>query len=185
MTFKEKIAQLKKHHAKLPMPKEYIQLLNRYTEEIYKWMPHINNMIYYHESDAADEMKGKATAASMRLLHDMKFYLENICEIRTYMLLTSSMLIMIGFNYPTEKALHKFEKLLDIYEEAMLDNMVILQKYKYAINNHKRLCINKCKVPISMDDVEKLDCWPYNEAMTGFAEHGAKMLDLVEQRPKK
>ena len=182
MTRKEKVNQLFKYQAKMPMPKEYISMLGEYTKMIYKWIPYINKMYFYITKDGDGEIKGNVTPRCFKLMYDLKPYVENICEIRMYMIGLSSMIMLVGFNYPSNVALNKFKKLLDILEGAMLDNFVIISRYKKAINNHTKLNLKNCKTPITMEELIKSDDWVDTDVFRGFTEHGIKLMDLNFQK---
>lgn len=178
MTRKEKIESLLKFQAKMPMPKEYIALLGKCTKMVYKWIPHINNAITYFKNDGNDEIKGRVTANSFKLLSELEKYIENICEIRMCMISSASMIMLIGFHHPSESSLNKFQKLLEALENAMLDNFVIIERYKKAINNHRKLNLKNCKTPMTMDEIQEQDYWPGCDITRGFIEHGIKVMDL-------
>lgn len=178
MTRKEKVKQLLFYHSKLPMPKEYIALLNMYTKKIYQWLPHINNATYYIKLEGNGEIKGRVTARSMELLEKVKPYIENVNEVRTYMLMLSSVVIFVGGNYPSDKALVKLTRLLEKLEGIMIDNFVIINRYKKAINNHTKLNLKSCKEPEGIEKLEDSDDWPSYDIMRSFIEHGLKMMDL-------
>lgn len=182
MTRKEKVNQLLKYQAKMPMPKEYISILGEYTKMVYKWIPYINKMYYYLNKDGNGEIKGNVTARCFKLINELRPYVENICEIRMYLIGLSSMIMLVGFHYPSKVALNKFKKLLDVLEGSMIDNFVIISRYKKAINNHTKLNIKDCKTPITVDEIRKSEDWIDVDILRGFMEHGIKIMDLNFQK---
>lgn len=179
MTVKKKLMQLMKRQERLPLQKDYKALLQKYTKLVYTWINPINDIIYFQKNG---DPNGKMTAAGMKKLHEMNTYLTDICEVREYIVATTSMLVFIGFNYPVDTALKQFKELYDVYEGALLDNMVILQGYKKAIINHRAFSIKKYKKPITMREVEKLNCWPWKPTMFSFFHHGCKVLEIHLER---
>ena len=182
MTRKEKIQELLATQAKMPMPKEYIAILGKCTKIIYRWIPHINKLYFYIKNDGDGEIKGNVTARSLELLTELRTYVENVCEIRMYLISLSSMIMLLGFHWPSKQSLDKFTKTLEVLEDTMINNFVIIERYKKAINNHRKLNIKDCKTPMTMDELQDQDYWPGRDITRGFIEHGIRVMDLNFQK---
>lgn len=178
---KKRLQEVHAHHNRMPIPNEYKALLARYTEITYKWIDPINHMLIWHSQYQKDTPK--ITARGMMLLSKFHDRVGCCCEIRAYLFALTSMLLMFGFNYPSKVALTKLENLLDTLDNAMLDHMVILERIKKAIISRRKLNLDGCKQPITMEEVENSKDWIREQLFVAFSTHGGKMLNLQYTTP--
>ena len=167
-------------HKFLPLCPEYKKIFFDYARLFFKWMDHINRALFDHK-----ELSQSAhTAASIKKCAELEDILKETCWLRDTILVVLSMLMFIGLNTPTKSTLDRLTELHDIIDNNLLSYMVIAQRYRNAIRNHKRLSLKGTTKPLSVEEIRKLDCWPIDSLMDACFYNGSKILNLQSFTPR-
>ena len=166
----------------MPVPKEYHEVINKYIRVIFKWAKALNHQIPYTHDAAYDR---KFTKAAYDLLNQHNFHIKQACCIRDSAVSVFSSVTLVGMHYPTKDAVKKYSNLIDLIDDAILNHLVIAERYRTAIKMKRR---PKTVPQICAPTIEEIihnENWPYQDINVAFHEHGMMLLGIYEgNQPK-
>ena len=167
-------------HKALPLCPEYKAIFFDYAKLFFKWMDHINHALFEYQ-----ELSQSAhTAASIKKCAELEDVLRDTCWLRDTILVVLSMIMFIGLNNPSKSTLACLRELHDVIDDNLLNYMVVAQKYRDAIKNHKRLSLKGVTKPLSVDEIRNMECWPIGSLLDSCFANGSKILDLQSFNPR-
>ena len=172
---------LYERYKNMPLSPSYKKMFFEYAKLFLKWMNHINHVLDMHH----ELTQSVTTAAGIRKCEEMKDYIDEVCYLRDTILVTLSMITLIGYHIPATETLEKFQKLYTLIDDNILNHLVIIQRYIAAIKDKKRMSFKGITKPITADDIQDMDCWPTDVLLDACFCNGTKLLSLVPYNRRK
>lgn len=148
------------------MPQDYKTLMADYIRFIWKWITPINHAL--DDRIRVEQLNIKATAAHMKKFSTYDKHIQQLCWIRDTAVVLLSYIVYIGVHVPNKKSLKDFYDLKDVIENALIDRMVVIGRYKRSFLNGEKFSLKGAKVPMDCLKIQHLESWP-EEAINAAA----------------
>ena len=183
MKKKSHLQEILDRYKNINLPAEYKTLMFDYIRFIYKWVTPINHVL-----DVVlriDQQNTKATATYMKRRAELDNHIGQLCWLRDTGLVLLSFIVFIGMHVPNKKSLKDFHELKEILETAILDRLVVIERYKNYFLQHRRFSLKGIKVPMDCEAIQNSKYWPENEINAAAFANGRQIMGISIYKKEK